>query len=251
MRDQWTKGRYGFMYYKGDDDNRKGRLVVPCGKYTSAAEMYDFIRKIQGLQASDDATSSDGQPWPYEGTPTGEAFNEVYNYLKQNGSGINSGMMSKGSVPEDPYYTTVDVNGTLTDKPVSCRNTYVVHMSDGNWYRNSGSTIDPLPKVYQLHTENLRDDIATAGMTPITANIFSILAFADPGDCVNCSTAAVCRLHHLRQRPLRQFLRSPCDYFLGQNCNAMGRHVRRVQSLAGLRSFHIPVAPKPPISHGQ
>ncbi|MGO9116407.1 MAG: hypothetical protein ACLQPD_02225 [Desulfomonilaceae bacterium] len=140
VRASWTKGRYGFMYYKGDEADQMGRILVPCGKYTTAQDMYDFIRKVQGEPASTDTKSTyDWQPWPYNGTPTGEAFNEVYNYLTQTSSSINSDVISKGQVPQDPYYTSVVVNGTLTPKSVSCRSTYVLHMSDGNWYNNSGA----------------------------------------------------------------------------------------------------------------
>ena len=90
------------------------------------------------------------------------------------------------------------LDGTI--KAVSCRNTFVIHMSDGNWYNNSGSTIDPLPTVYDLHTNNLRSDIhdTTKGETPITANVYSILSFADPSDCSGSAYKT-------------------CDYFLGTN----------------------------------
>jgi type IV pilus assembly protein PilY1 len=232
VRDQWTKGRYGFMYYKGDanasghpDAAFMGKIVVPCGKYTSASEMYDFIRKIQGLQASDETTASNGQPWPYSGTPTGEAFNEVYNYLTQSSSTVNgSDVINKGHVPQDPYYTLVNVNGTMTPKAVSCRSTYVVHMSDGNWYNNSGSTLDPLPKIYQLHTSNLRSELTPQpGQTPITANIFSILAFADAGDCDDCHSCSRCSSCSGKSctscsgDACANTCVPLCDYFLGQN----------------------------------
>ena len=227
VRANWTKGRYGFMYYKGDDSSHEGKILAPCGKYISSADMYNFIRKIQGQPASTDTKSTyDWQPWPYSGTPTGEAFNEVYNYLTQSSSSVNgSDVISKGNVPQDPYYTQVNVNGTMVNKPVSCRTTYVIHMSDGNWFNNSGSTTDPIPKIWQLHTANLRPEIATTGMTPINANIFSILAFASPSDCDNCSACSNCSSCSGKKCTSctggTGFCANTCvplcDYFLGQN----------------------------------
>ncbi|MGO9264718.1 MAG: hypothetical protein ACLQBA_07510, partial [Candidatus Binataceae bacterium] len=182
------------MYYKGDDPSHEGALMIYCGQYHGNSGMQQFIDTVQG----NTAYSSNREPWPYNGTPTGEAFNEVYNYLTQNGQSINASKMSKGHSPQDPYYTQVTVNGVPTSQAVPCRNTYVIHLSDGNWYNNSGSTIDPLPMVYQLHTTNLRPDIAPTGQTPVTASIFEILQFASSADCGGSNY-------------------STCDYFLGGN----------------------------------
>ena len=193
VRQNWSLARYGFMFYKSDTSSNEGNLAVYCGQYRGHSGMQSFIDTLQG----NTAYSSNQQPWPYNGTPTGEAFNEVYNYLTQNGKGINASKMSMGSSPQDPYYSKVTVNGVSTNEAVPCRQTYIIHMSDGNWYNNSGSTIDPLPTVYKLHTTNLRPDIAPTGQTPITANIFEILQFANSADCSGSSPT--------------------CDYFLGMN----------------------------------
>ncbi len=183
VRKSWTQGRFGFMYYKGDTDDHKGKLLAYCGQYT---DMHQFIRTIQGETPEDQGDPPGSlyqQPWPYSGTPTGEAFGEVINYLEQNGNGINSGLMNYQHAPNDPYYAVVGG----VQKAVSCRQTYVIHLTDGNWYDNSGSTVDPVPNVWTLHAganngKGLRTDVSGSGGTPIFANIFAIFCFASTSD---------------------------------------------------------------------
>ncbi len=183
VRKSWNQGRFGFMYYKGDTTDHYGKLLAYCGQYT---DMHQFIRVIQGETPEDQgdpAGSLYQQPWPYSGTPTGEAFGEVINYLEQNGNGINSGLMNYQNAPNDPYYAVVGG----VQKAVSCRQTYVIHLTDGNWYCNSGSTVDPVPNVWTLHAganngKGLRTDVSGSGGTPIFANIFAIFCFASPSD---------------------------------------------------------------------
>ncbi len=181
IQQNWTRGRFGFMYYKGDAANHKGRLLVRCGEETSSAE---FVKWLEGKKTRTlPSTDSDyKQPYPYGGTPTGEALREAYYYLRQTANGINQDKRNyQGQY--DPYYTLVTdpTTGTSSWQPVSCRNSHVVLISDGEWYHYGGGAVDPIEYAHKLHTEDpddLRTDIEGAQL----AEVYSIFAFSAPGN---------------------------------------------------------------------
>lgn len=110
---------------------------------------------------------------PYYGTHTGEAMEEAYNYLSQNGDmyDYNSGYDDNGQETEvDPYYYKYE-DGT-TD-PAYCRKSYVVLVSDGEW----NGDVDPDKWAYKLHTEDLRTATGFPGNQ--TADVYSLFTFSD------------------------------------------------------------------------
>ena len=189
VRNDWKQGRFGFMYYKGDTTDHYGKLLAYCGQYT---DMHEFIRVIQGEKSTDVLNATNdygGEPWPYSGTPTGEAFQEVYDYLTQTktnpdrSTSINAGVINKGNAPNDPYYYYDVASGQ--QKSVSCRQTYVIHLTDGNWYHNSGSTVDPVPMVWTLHAganngNGLRPTVSGTGGTPIFREHICVVLLRGP-----------------------------------------------------------------------
>ena len=177
LHDTWSKARYGFMYYNGD--GHEGKLLVPCGKESSVTE---FAKYLEGKK-----DTVNHQPYPFEGTPTGEALREAQRYFQQSGTGINSDMHHVGTV-DDPYYTW-DTK-TSAYQPVSCRKSYAVLISDGNWYYSAGGILDPIEPAHSMHTQDLRTESALPGSQ--TANVFAIWAFSPTtADDYNYGTRAM------------------------------------------------------------
>jgi len=108
---------------------------------------------------------------PYGGTPTGEAMYEVYDYLRQRNNYSferNRDYIDRGS-EVDPYYQLVDGDYV----PVPCRKSYVVLISDGEW----NGRYDPDTPAYNLHTQDLRNDISSDQFPDQRAKVYSIFAF--------------------------------------------------------------------------
>ncbi len=74
----------------GDGISQEGRLMLRCGGASSPSE---FAKYLEGK------TTATGRPYPYNGTPTGEALQEAENYFKQSG-GINSSMFDPGKAAD-------------------------------------------------------------------------------------------------------------------------------------------------------
>jgi type IV pilus assembly protein PilY1 len=170
----WSRANWGFMYYKGDSNNHKGKLMVRCG---GASSFDEFAKYLEGKLAPGGTTATtDGEPFPYYGTPTGEAMHEAMNYFKQSGSTINSSLFNKGG-KEDPYYA-LNVEGKPV--PVTCRSQYVILVSDGVWNGDDATWKDPVKAAYQMHSPNptydLRDDAGLPGQQ--SADVFTVFAFA-------------------------------------------------------------------------
>ena len=105
---------------------------------------------------------------PYYGTPTGEAMWEVEDFLEQEDNHYyesNYRYIERGSY-KDPYY--MEINENLF--PLPCRKSYVVLVSDGEWNGNE----DPIKPAYDMHVNDLRDDIEGKQ----TADIFALYAFS-------------------------------------------------------------------------
>jgi type IV pilus assembly protein PilY1 len=116
---------------------------------------------------------------PYNGTPTGTALWEAYDFFKQNNghngsTPDNSGTIDKenGTNDRDPWW-----DGTGTGKQaVACRKSFVLLISDGAF--NGGA--DPVVPAYLMHTTDLRPD-ATESSLPGMQNVtvYTIYAFGD------------------------------------------------------------------------
>jgi type IV pilus assembly protein PilY1 len=174
IQNTWSKARWGFMYYKGDTSGHKGNLLAGCGTVSSATE---FVKYIEGKK------TTDKEPYPYEGTPSGEALAQAYYYFRQNSTspGVsnwpsNINTLSAGTA-SDPYYTSELVDGAY--KPVSCRKSYIILMSDGNWYHNAGGVLDPIIPAHLLHMTDLRTDTSFPGTQSV--DLFTMFAFNGSG----------------------------------------------------------------------
>jgi len=178
LNDTWSKARYGFMFYNGVD-GQEGKLLVPCGWESSVTE---FAKYLEGKK-----DTVNHLPYPYEGTPTGEALREAKRYFQQSGTGLNDDMHHVGT-RYDPYYTwDTDTSSYL---PVSCRKSYVVLISDGNWYYSAGGTLDPIEPAHEMHTADLRTDTGLGGDQ--FASVFAIWAFSPTtADDYNYGTRAM------------------------------------------------------------
>ncbi|MBM3299542.1 MAG: hypothetical protein FJY85_06285, partial [Deltaproteobacteria bacterium] len=137
--------RFGFMYFKSDATANYGKILVGC-------DNQDMNRLVNALQGRD-TDASDGldftQVFPYYGTPTGPALREAYDYFAQvnkYANADNSAFVStstKGTL-KDPYYS-LDAYGVA--RPVPCRKSFVVLISDGEW--NVG--VDPVKPALEMH----------------------------------------------------------------------------------------------------
>ncbi len=163
----WNQARWGFMYYKGDSSSNYGKLLVRCGELSDSSQFCAYM--AGGHTASPYPTN--GDPFPYNGTPTGEALNEVINYFKQSG-GINSSLFTIGS-QYDPYYTSQMIDNAYL--PVPCRQSFVILVSDGVW----NGSVDPVVPAYKMHTTDLRTDSGLTGTQSVT--VYPLFAFNASG----------------------------------------------------------------------
>ncbi|MBL7049911.1 MAG: hypothetical protein ISR96_10395, partial [Nitrospira sp.] len=136
--------RFGLMTYNSDN--------VGCVK-----------TGIDGSNMSSLLTALQNEP-PYNGTPTGEALNEAWDYFKQvnanAGCNNNAYMGGVGSV-KDPWYE----NATSVD----CRKSFVLLISDGEW----NGSIDPVIPARQTHITDIRSDMDGTQ----SLNHFSVYSF--------------------------------------------------------------------------
>ncbi len=161
--------RYGLIMFRGADDyysDTVGKILVGCQN----TDMNMLLNAYQGIGSDSGTGISFASVYPYNGTPTGDALEEVSDYLTQSagyGNANNNTFISKGSV-YDPYY---DPYSSPALAP--CRKTSVLVISDGEW--NVGS--DPAQTAYNLHKPgvDLRSD-----MTGIqNAKFYSLYTFDD------------------------------------------------------------------------
>ncbi|MBI4683262.1 MAG: hypothetical protein HY757_09215 [Nitrospirae bacterium] len=123
--------RFGLMTYNSDNEG-----CVKTG--------------IAGANMSALLTALQDEP-PYNGTPTGEALNEAWDYYIQSNAhtGCNNTpyIGGVGSV-KDPWYDS----GTS----VTCRKSFVLLISDGEW---NGSGDDPVWPARSTHVNDIRPDL--------------------------------------------------------------------------------------------
>ncbi len=111
---------------------------------------------------------------PYQGTPTGEALWEAYDFYKQSNDynyEANSAYINRGNGNVDPYYDGSGGNSY----PVPCRKSFVLLISDGAWNGN----VDPVVPARIMATQDLRSDL------PGKQNVYTYAVYAfgdlDPG----------------------------------------------------------------------
>jgi type IV pilus assembly protein PilY1 len=163
--------RYGFMYYNTTSGN-VGKILIGCDN-TNLDNLLAAFNSI----------------YPYNGTPTGQALQEAYDYFKQsndhNANADNTNFINAGH-SVDPYYQP-NLSGTLVAVP--CRKSYVVLISDGAWnYGPDGSTwVDPIVPARAMHANDLRTDLDGKQ----TVDVYSIFAFGTDSEAGRNSMKAI------------------------------------------------------------
>ena len=165
--DFYSKVNFDFMYFNSDN---KG--TIPTGGYKGAA-------------LSDLKTAINTQ-LPYNGTPTGEALWEVYDFYQQyNGHSYvsNSGAISKGSCTKDPFYDCVSSSSVA----MPCRKSFVLMLSDGAW----NGDVDPVISARNLRRGDLRSDTGLSSNQYVT--VYPVFTFGDldPGVKAQGRTALI------------------------------------------------------------
>ena len=112
---------------------------------------------------------------PYNGTPTGEALWEAYDYYKQHSDHSNydnSSYISAGDGSKDPYY---DGSGG-SSVAVPCRKSFVLLLSDGAWNGN----VDPVIPARSMRGTDLRSGGAF-DLSQFTQSVttYAVYAFGD------------------------------------------------------------------------
>ncbi len=152
-------------------DGHKGKLLTGCGQSTSATQ---FARYIEGKE------TAAHEPYPYSGTPSGEALAQAYYYFKQDGSNRPSGWPAainsfSSGTETDPYYAMV----YGVPKTAGCRKSYVVLMSDGNWFYNVGGELDPIRPARVMHNSDIRTSTDFPGNQNV--GVYTVFAFNASG----------------------------------------------------------------------
>ncbi len=142
----WDDGapRFGLMIYNSD---YKGCMKTG----------------IEGSNMSSFLTALQDEP-PYNGTPTGEALNEAWDYYIQSDdhSGCdNSAYIQSPGSSTDPWYDS--------GNPVACRDSFVLLISDGEW----NGSVDPVKPARNSHVNDIRPVID--GMQVLS--YFSVYSF--------------------------------------------------------------------------
>ncbi|WP_457621475.1 pilus assembly protein [Persephonella sp.] len=170
----------------GEVSGRAVNVKIPASEYTGVIqESFDDIRITFMVFGGDDVREGEiryafyqndlnalvaaiQNEIPYYGTPTGEALWEAYDYLRQSNDNwyeSNTEFMDIGT-EKDPYYEVLE-SGDIV--PASCRNNYVLLISDGLW----NGDIDPDRPANTLHTTDLRPDLSDEQK----AKVFSLYIF--------------------------------------------------------------------------
>jgi type IV pilus assembly protein PilY1 len=160
IQNTWSQARYGFMYFNSD---YKGKLAVACN---GAPDADTFAKYLEGKM------NSNGQPYPYNGTPSGEAMNESLAYFQQSTSSLNGTLFGK-TTAKDPYYEVV----SGTPQPLPCRKSYVILISDGLW----NGDVDPMGPAYTMHRPDgdIRGETALPGAQNV--DVFTVSLFDTSG----------------------------------------------------------------------
>jgi type IV pilus assembly protein PilY1 len=113
---------------------------------------------------------------PYNGTPTGEALWEAYDFFKQSNDHTgpnNSGAINKGntSYDRDPWWDGTGSNA----QAVPCRKSFVLLMSDGAY----NGDVDPAVPARAMHVNDLRSDLD--GVQNVSTYVVYAFGDLDPG----------------------------------------------------------------------
>lgn len=167
--------RFGFEYYNsvtasGSIPDKRGKIAVGCDN-TSQSLLINALEGVTNSSAKVDFT----EIYPYFGTPTGEALYEAGDYFSQSDThtyATNSsfvGSKIKGT-SADPYYTTNTLGNAVA---VSCRKSFVVLVSDGEW---TDGYVDPVKPAQWMHDPSkttFRSDISD-----VHVSTYAIMAFS-------------------------------------------------------------------------
>jgi type IV pilus assembly protein PilY1 len=152
--------RFGLMVYASD--NRYG--CMRSG--------------IAGANMSSLVTALQSEP-PYSGTPTGEAFNEAWDYFVQSNdhSGCNNNAYVTGvQSSKDPWCDSTN--------PMACRKSFVLHISDGEW----NGSVDPALPAWYTHVNDIRTDTGMDGTQ--TMSWYNVYIFGDSQRGINAMQQA-------------------------------------------------------------
>jgi type IV pilus assembly protein PilY1 len=174
VQQTFNQVRYGFMYYNATAAN-VGKILVGCHN-TDLNTLLNAFTTI----------------YPYNGTPTGQALEEAYDYFKQHndhGSNADNSSFISATTEKDPYYQkTLATPATYVAVP--CRKSYVVLISDGAWNRDDNNVaVDPIIPARAMHTENLRPSISPT--EKISVDVYSIFAFGTESEAGRNSMKAI------------------------------------------------------------
>ncbi len=131
---QWDANspRFGLMIFAGD--NRDGEIKIGIDGQNMSA----FLTALQNET-------------PYDGTPTGEALRETYDYFSQTNTysyeANNAYIGGQGST-KDPMYDSGNA--------VACRNNFALLISDGEW----NGSVDPVKPARDNFAFDIRTDLA-------------------------------------------------------------------------------------------
>jgi type IV pilus assembly protein PilY1 len=170
IQQTFNQVRYGFMYYNSTAAN-VGKILIGCDN----TNLDNLLAAFMNV-------------YPYNGTPTGQALWEAYDYFKQSNdhsaNADNSSFISRAH-SVDPYYQP-NVSGTLTAVP--CRKSYVVLISDGAWNTDdAGASVDPIIPARAMHVNDLRSDLDGNQ----TVDVYSIFAFGTDSEAGKNSMKAI------------------------------------------------------------
>lgn len=110
---------------------------------------------------------------PYNGTPTGEAMWEAYDFYVQSNDhsyASNTAALGKANGLKDPYY---DGSGSGST-PIWCRKGFVLLISDGAW----NGSVDPMRVARTMRVTDLRPELAGA-QNVTTYTVYAFGADAD------------------------------------------------------------------------
>jgi hypothetical protein len=187
VQNSFNTVRFGFMYFNSTS-GRQGKMLVSCDNTNldTLINAFSGIGSQSYYNGSSTNTISFTDCYPYNGTPTGEALQNAYNYFTQS-STYSTGASNTPFYPfqkkiVDPYYGP-ETDATGKPMAVICRKSYVLLVSDGEW---NGSE-DPVRPARLLHYRDLRTDLANptttthAGttVTPQTVTVYTIFAFSN------------------------------------------------------------------------
>ncbi len=135
VQDFYSKATFEFMIFNTD---YKGKMLA--GKSTTEAALIGAISSEQ----------------PYNGTPAGEGLLEAKDFFKQSNDNYyqsNSTYISRGDSTKDPWFDA----GSPSSKPVSCRKSFTLLISDGAWNGN----VDPVSPAWAMRKSDLRSDLSS------------------------------------------------------------------------------------------